>query len=161
MWKYLQVSTLKRHNQYYPFIDDALYPHWILMPAFSESFLNSLLGLKHQASLPITLGLTPGQQSPPHPHAVFCKVTTRNIVWVFILWEFLIFGAFPSSESIQKDKTTPIFSQKELYILYHIPSPYRATKRKWSFGRKAEILFCNKYFNLQRHLRQNTPWSCL
>lgn len=42
MCKYLQVRSLKRHNQYYSFIDDVLYPHWIPNACILWQLLNSM-----------------------------------------------------------------------------------------------------------------------
>lgn len=137
MWKYLQVRALKRHNQYYSFID-VLYPHWILMPAFSESLTYNILGLSQQPRQPVSIWLTWRQQCLPQQDASFCKVTIRKPLkkckdfypmGTADIWGISLFCI----TTHQYFHRTHIF-----YITVH--SPHRSMQRKFQLGRKDRIL---------------------
>lgn len=137
MWKYLQVRALKRHNQYYSFID-VLYPHWILMPAFSESLTYNILGLSQQPRQPMSIWLTWRQQCLPQQDASFCKVTIRKPLkkckdfypmGTADIWGISLFCI----TTHQYFHRTHIF-----YITVH--SPHRSMQRKFQLGRKDRIL---------------------
>lgn len=166
MWKYLQVRSLKRYNWYYSFIKDILYPHWILVPAFSERFLmaSTALGLNHQPSLSINVWLTWGQLCLSHRHALLCKGTIRKLlkrVKICIPWELLIYEEFPYSEPTQNDKTSvSIFSQNNSYILHHSPFSIQDNANEIISWKKAKILCAFHIWTYRGTADRGSFWQC-
>lgn len=126
--------------------------------------LNSLLGLNHQARLHnpginrrIAVPTTPtccNLQGHHQKNSLdFHPVGISNIWSISFFWV-----------NTERENHIHIFTERTVYSVSH-PFPIQYHKKEMDpLEKKLKFFFCNKYFYrecLQRHLRQNTPWSCL